>query len=134
MATIPFSSVEIINTLTGELRNARETVAVAFSKDIVPRTPVDTGHARRNWQATWGAPTSNELVGVDKTSVNTIQNLISVIRTGQRRNAFLPVVIQNNVPYIEKLNAGSSRQAPANFVELSITAATTALSNIRREI
>jgi len=130
---IPFNSAEIMVALTSELAEAREVIATEFVKDIVPRTPVDTGHARRNWQVNWGVPTGNELPGVDKAGSDTVTSGVSKVRTGRNRNPFLPVVIENNVPYIGRLNAGSSKQAPANFVELSIVVAINRLK-ARKEI
>lgn len=120
---IPFDADEISRAITNQLIIVREILGQEFMKEIVPKTPVDTGHARRNWQANWGAPTGNELPGVDKAGSNTVQSGLSKIRAGRARNPFLPLVIENNVPYIGRLNAGSSRQAPPMFVELAINAA-----------
>ena len=117
---IPFSPREIVGSLTKELRDARNDIGIAFVRDIVPRTPVDTGHARRNWQVNFGAPNGQELPGVDKAGSNTVVNGVSRIKSGGRRNAFIPLIIENNVPYIGRLNEGSSKQAPPMFVELSI--------------
>lgn len=117
---IPFSPAEIVRAITAELGVVREQLGIAFVQDIVPRTPVDTGHARRNWQVNYGAPNGNELPGVDKNGANTVQNGVSKVKAGRTRNAFIPLIVENNVPYIGRLNEGSSRQAPAMFVELSI--------------
>ena len=117
---IPFSAREIVGTLTRDLQVIRDAIGTAFIKDIVPATPVDTGHARRNWQVNFGAPNGQELPGVDKAGSNTIQNGVSRIKTGGRRNPFLPLIIENNVSYITRLNEGSSQQAPMMFVERSI--------------
>lgn len=56
-------------------------------RDLILATPVDTGTARRGWQAT--TPTKPYEKGT----------------------------VENNVEYIGKLNDGHSKQAPANFVE-----------------
>lgn len=129
---ISFSPKEIVRTLTKDLGLARNTIGEAFVRDIVPRTPVDTGHARRNWQVNFGAPNGQELPGVDKAGGNTVINGVSRIKSGGQRNAFLPLIIENNVPYIGRLNAGSSQQAPPMFVELSIRKAINAIA--RRKV
>lgn len=117
---IEFDAREIARTIGNEIAEVREIIGTEFVRDVVPRTPVLTGHARRNWQANFGSPTRNELPGVDKSGQATISTGISRIKAGKQRNPFLPLVIENNVPYIGRLNAGSSRQAPAMFVELAI--------------
>ena len=55
--------------------------------ELVEATPVDTGKARDSWNIT---------------------------HTG---NPSSPAIISNEVPYISRLNEGSSKQAPAHFVE-----------------
>lgn len=110
-----------------DLKKARETIGIAFVRSVVPATPVRTGKARRNWQVNWVSPTGQELPGVDAAGGNTIINGEGRIKTGRRRNPFLPLIIENNVPYIGRLNAGSSRQAPPMFVERSIQVAINAL-------
>jgi len=117
---IPFDPAEIVRAIERELQEVRTVLGTEFLRDVVPRTPVDTGHARRNWQANYGAPSGQELPGVDQAGQNTIQSGVARIKSGEKRNAFLPLIIENNVPYIGRLNEGSSRQAPAMFVELSI--------------
>jgi len=120
---IEFDPKEIARTIGREIQIVRQIIGTEFVRDVVPRTPVLTGHARRNWQVNFGAPTGNELPGVDRNGGATISTGVSRMRTSLTRNPFLPVIIENNVPYIGSLNAGSSRQAPTNFVELSITRA-----------
>lgn len=56
-------------------------------RDLILATPVDTGTARRGWQATTPS------------------------------KPFEPGVVENNIEYIGALNDGHSKQAPANFVE-----------------
>lgn len=129
---ILFDPKEISQAIQDDIRAVREIIGIAFIRDVVPRTPVLTGHARRNWQVSWGVPTGNELPGVDKSGGATIANGVSRMKTGRSRNPFLPVIIENNVPYIGKLNAGSSRQAPSNFVELSINKAINSLNQSKQ--
>lgn len=131
MAVSGFNAEDIARNIMRELKLVREQLGVVFIQDIVPRTPVDTGHARRNWQVNWGVPNFNELPGVDRAGANTVQNGLSKIRAGRDRNAFLPLVIENNVPYIDKLNQGSSKQAPPMFIDLAIQRAVNQI-NLRR--
>ena len=134
MATIPFNSDEIIRTIGSELIQQVNLIAGTFLSEVVPRTPVDTGHARRNWQVNVGAPNGQELPGVDVSGSLTITSGKSKLVASKGRNPFSLVFIENNTPYIGRLNEGSSRQAPAMFVDLAITAAVNANANSRKII
>ena len=65
---------------------------------------------------------------VKKIAVDTESNLkqITPVDTGRARSGWNTVEvnkgykISNNVPYINKLNNGYSKKAPANFVQISI--------------
>lgn len=81
---------------------------------LVMRTPVDTGRARGNWQVSIASPRDGETGVLDKGGAQAVAQGAGVI-AGQR--GFQQVVIQNNVPYIERLNDGHSQQAPAGYVE-----------------
>jgi hypothetical protein len=64
-----------------------QKITLDVQADLVKATPVDTGRARQGWQA---------------------ETPKSINENG---------IVENNVEYIAVLNDGSSKQAPANFVE-----------------
>lgn len=88
-------------------------------------TPVDTGWARSNWlvrlrerpSAPVGKrPSSKGQPGVDEGAADaSIAEFVTgyVITAGN-------IYISNLVPYIARLNDGTSKQAPAGFVERAI--------------
>ena len=87
-------------------------------------TPVDTGWARANWVPSIGVSFDMDLRGVTPDASD-------VARAGGQQEAGIAsllgytielgeVFISNNVPYIVRLNDGSSTQAPAMFVETAI--------------
>jgi hypothetical protein len=81
-------------------------------------TPVDTGHARSNWIPSVGQ--HHRGVAGSRESVNhsAQENGVgSVLQYRLRQGA---VFVTNNVPYILRLNAGSSAQAPAGFVDKAV--------------
>jgi len=88
-------------------------------------TPVDTGWARANWLANIGTPIT-EPVGTNKT-VNAAEAAQQAGLGGvlKYKLAFGPVYISNNVPYILRLNEGSSKKAAAGFVQRAIQLAVT---------
>jgi hypothetical protein len=93
--------------MTTNARETRQELAKDISRDLGrltaeliknlrAATPYRTGRAQQGWTATRG-------VGVD--NYNT-------------------VITQNTVPYIGRLNEGSSKQAKAGFVQATIEAVT----------
>ena len=86
-------------------------------------TPVDTGWARANWlpsvrqpiNATAGTQEEAKAGNVDFTQSMAGEGSVAFYKLSMGK-AF----ISNNVPYIEQLNAGSSPQAQAGFVERAI--------------
>lgn len=84
-------------------------VKLELFRSVILDTPVDTGRARGNWQATLDSPATEE----------TENESMSVALAGVAANlgkvndvSFLA----NNLPYIEELEDGSSKQAPAGMV------------------
>lgn len=89
---------------------------------LVLATPVDTGHARANWQVGLGNNPTEELPAFDPSGQETIdraQATLSTRRTGQ------VIYIANNVKYLQRLNEGWSAKAPAGFVEKAVNVAIT---------
>lgn len=85
--------------------------------NLVYTTPVDTGRARSNWQASVGTP---------KGGTRGVQEPFSLIIEAKaefeasRIQKFPVLFIANNLPYIQRLNDGWSQQAPAGFVERAV--------------
>lgn len=93
-------------------------------------TPVDTGFASSNWIASIGSPYSG-LAGSREDAENGVLSTLSQQRfaeiLGAKKLFTKPVHVTNNVEYINLLNDGSSRQAPAGFVQNAISGAVTSL-------
>lgn len=99
-------------------------VAVAINQVVVLATPVDTGRARANWLVGLSNPVTEEVEQEDPSGVSTIAQGNARILTRRRGQT---IFISNNVEYINKLNEGSSSQAPAGFVELAVQAGSRAV-------
>lgn len=84
---------------------------------VVLRTPVDTGRARGNWQTAIGPGKTGEVNTEDKGGASTINEGSATIA---RQRDFQPITLTNNVPYINKLDEGSSKQAPEGMVDLTL--------------
>ena len=103
-----------------EKQVAKTAVALALQIDRNLRrapsaggTPVDTGHARANWVPSVGVPHTSD---VDSDSAHAA-GVAAVI--GYQLGSG-PIYVSNAAKYVERLNMGSSQQAPAGFVERCI--------------
>lgn len=98
-------------------------------QNLVATTPILTGKARAEWQIGLDAEPASEVLGAIRPPSEVDYGLyeqaaiarLDSFQSGQT------IYIVNNSPYIGALNAGSSRQAAANFVEASIAAASATL-------
>ncbi len=105
-------------------------ITLDLTANLIEATPVDVGWARSNWVPAIGTPFITNLRGVEATSANAAaaksrqDNATSVIATGYKL-AMGNVFVSNNVPYIGRLNDGSSNQEPAGFVQRAIAKAVT---------
>lgn len=111
-------------------------VATEVDDAVVSATPVDTGRARSNWVVQIGSAwTGTRLPHVPglhgstgpanvQASLNQGRAVIAGYRVGN-------IHISNNLPYIGELNQGSSRQAPANYVQTAVLAAVNVLTQVR---
>jgi hypothetical protein len=86
---------------------------------VVKRTPVDTGRARANWQTTVGQMADGEVDSTDPTGGESIGKGATEIESWDPSKA--AVFLTNNVPYIGYLESGSSQQAPAGMVAVTLS-------------
>lgn len=99
--------------------NERKKKAIrAMAKHLIAVTPVDTTKAQSNWLVGLGEPAKSELGPRGETRESSgsmtyaeVDRLIRTAKAGQT------IYLTNNVAYIGRLNAGSSKQAPAGFIE-----------------
>lgn len=103
-----------------------QEVATEVVTDLIEVTPVDTSNALSNWQVRLGNATRATIEpyfpGIFGSTHGQSTNAatLAALAVIQGKKPGKPLYISNNVDYIEKLNAGSSRQAPAGFVQISI--------------
>lgn len=118
MGTTPEIQI-VVKALNGLTEQMVKKITLSATANLIEDTPRDTGWARANWVPTIGAPKGDVVGTSDKVSIGDQQSGIARIATGYK----LPlgrVFISNNVPYIGRLNDGSSKQAPAGFVQAAI--------------
>lgn len=119
---MPTEVQKVITALNKFSTDLIKQLVIESTAEVVKRTPIDTGWARANWIPSIGqsiAETTGqqEAVTTSRQEAGIAEVLTSY--TLNRGNLF----ITNNVPYINKLNEGTSTQAPAGFVQQSIARA-----------
>lgn len=133
-----------------QIENSATRVVRATSsralRSLVRNTPVDKGVARSNWRVGIGTPTRSVISAYapgNKLGIGESANASAAISAGLARinsvrgvsgrggGLRTAIYITNAVPYIGKLNSGSSTQAPAGFVETALLEAKTELAGFR---
>lgn len=101
-----------------DMRLVVRKLAFESFKRIILRTPVDTGRARANWGVTIGSPRVGFFIeGSDKSGGATMSAAQAAV---QQFDCEGSIFITNNVPYIGPLEYGSSKQAPAGMVRVTV--------------
>lgn len=117
------------------VENADKTVrkvALAVDQTVVMATPVDTGRARCNWIAALDTAASSTVDVEDKSGNHALSQARSVIAGYKGKpSGRSEIHITNNLAYIGRLNDGSSRQAPANFVHQAVMAGAKAVKGAK---
>ena len=100
---------------------ATRKIAFELYSDIVQATPVDTGRAKANWNIGFGAINT-------RVTKSTRFQLINLPKGSGKR----AIYITNHLPYINRLENGSSKQAPSGMVALSMMNVQARLSSVIR--
>lgn len=99
-----------------QIKKAMKVGIVEALRQVTISTPVDTGRARWSWFLSIKTP-SGEIPPEGKYKAPKVTEKIQSISGNFTIKDTL--YLTNNVPYVPDLNKGSSRQAPARFVEKS---------------
>lgn len=92
-------------------------ICLHLMSDVVLGTPVDTGRARGNWQASIGTPLTNATEKTDKDGNSTIASGSAAVKQATGNIFYLT----NNLPYIYRLEfEGHSKQAPHGWVRAAV--------------
>lgn len=107
-------------TKTTEAHNKITRVAtLELFSGVIKATPVDTGRARGNWQTTVGSPAKGRLEREDKSG----SEAIAEVEAKTPEGAGQVTMLTNNLPYIDELEFGSSKQAPQGMVRTNLARA-----------
>lgn len=132
---------EKAKTLEANAKTLTQGVALAIDRAVVYATPIDTGRAVSNWRVFLSNSFSNPhrdfleeayVPGLRRSTA--MQNISAAILQGSVGiAAFKPgmtIHVYNNLPYIGDLNRGTSKQAPAGFVQTSLLAGSMYASSV----
>ena len=113
------TNLSVKSELEAEVNKLARATTINVLKGVVLATPVDTGRARGNWQVSISKPIESQNSVNDLSGGSTISK--GVAKTLAQKKVKYPIFwVVNNLPYIEELNKGSSKQAPVKFVETVI--------------
>ena len=96
-------------------------LALQIDSRVVLETPVDTGSARGNWLASEFIPNNSVLDIIDNASAAAMQAIDQGAVVINGASPYTMLYIQNNLPYIQRLNEGWSEQAPSGYIDKIIT-------------
>lgn len=100
-------SVERVNEV-------KRAVSLELFSSVIRDTPVDTGRARGNWQTNTGAPIKSVVERDDVSGGAATKEAERVVGQSNLADA---LYMTNNLPYIEPLENGNSRQPPKAMVK-----------------
>jgi hypothetical protein len=112
-----------------------QNAAMGFQEAAVRATPVDTGKARSNWRASIDFLLYGEIPAYSpypkrsgpklNETANANAAIAQAYKTIKQFNAekHSAVIIQNDSPYIGKLNDGTQSRQSSNMIEIGVLAA-----------
>jgi hypothetical protein len=112
---------------------AKNYIGAIFKKigeQLYLRTPVLTGHARRNWLPSVGVASGEEADGVagvaatgDPLTEEEVTGMNDIVDQYSKGDLSQTLYFTNNVSYISILEHGNSKKAPEGIVEVGVQAA-----------
>jgi hypothetical protein len=119
---------ELVNT-DEKIEDVISLIAMDSLRGIVKKSPVDTGRFRANWIVSKNRMNPAKINTVDKTGTSSITRGTQTIETFEYKKD-KSIIIQNNLPYANRLENGHSKQAPKGMVALTLTEMKTKYRNI----
>lgn len=108
---------KFVQKAKGNVDQAVRDITVEVAQRLVERTPVESGTARGNWTASIGGFTAAATGNPDKDGADTVAHITEAVAGAKAGDV---VFITNTLPYIRELEHGSSKQAPAGMVSVTV--------------
>lgn len=108
--------------------NARIDVAIRkvmldTFRSVVLKSPVQTGRFRGNWNIGYLSPNRETTVATDQSGAATISRITAAVQAAPINDG-ASVFLTNSLPYALELEHGSSKQAPAGMVKVTLAEVT----------
>jgi len=97
---------------------ARKLALEAYRR-VILKTPVKTGRARGNWQCTISTPAAGTVDDVDPSGAKAMSAIQARVAAWKAVSG-VSIILINNLPYISRLEHGSSTQAPNGMVGITV--------------
>lgn len=113
--------LSILADIEDEITNTGRKLGINIDRRVVQETPRDTGSAKASWLVSVNVPdiSINDLYGDD---VGTAE--LQAIQAGAAQARLFvsgdTLYIQNNQPYINRLNEGWSKNAASGYIDAII--------------
>lgn len=119
----------IIDNREGVTREIFAASCIQNADKVITRTPVKTGRARGNWNASINSP--DESTDDGRSAAQAQSNARSTANGLKLGDSFH---LTNGLPYIRPLEYGSSKQAPRGMVRITLDEFNAALREIVRRV
>lgn len=114
----------IIDNREGVTREIFAASAIQIAEKLITRTPVDTGRARGNWNASIDRADSSTGQRSEGAALSKATATTAELELGDTFH------LTNGLPYIYRLEYGWSKQAPAGMVRISVDEFNAALREV----
>lgn len=91
-------------------------ICLELTTSIIFKTPRKTGRAQSNWFASVGSPVNHTTEILEGSAISVVARESKMADSAYGNVYWL----SNNLPYIERLEYGYSKQAPAGMARISI--------------
>lgn len=109
-----------IGVMTDDLSKLHRAIAIELLTRVIRRSPVDTGRFRGNHILSLSTADTSTTDTVDENGSTTLAAGLSVVG-GIAKGQYPLIYIQNNLPYAQVLEDGSSKdQAPLGIYALAV--------------
>lgn len=113
--------LSILADIEDEITNTGRKLGINIDRRVVQETPRDTGSAKASWLVSVNQP-DNTIVDKDGEDVGTAE--LQAIQAGAAKAKLFTsgdtMFIQNNQPYINRLNEGWSKNAASGYIDAII--------------
>lgn len=113
------NDLSIMADLEDHVSAVSKKLMIDIDRRVVLETPVDTASAKRSWVAGVNRSPTEVFDLPDGSNINAAESqaIQQAESTIGRAKAFDAIYINNNQPYIERLNDGWSNQAPSRYID-----------------